>query len=588
MREPLITSSELSACRSIFDRVVQQPTGAPIHVDYGLHGPSVVLTRARLLESANALANVFVGMGVQPGDRVLTLLPTGEAFLRTLFAAWYCRAAIVPVAWHPGHVASAARRAAAILRTAAPAVVIGSGEALNKLQPDAGGAALRTPEFVLESRPEGARLSGPEPEDTALVQFTSGSTSSPRGVLVTHRMLAMNMFAAGLRMDIRPDDRMVSWLPMYHDMGLIGGICYPLFQNFPINLIPTERFAADPSVWLRSISEHRGTLSPGPNFAFEILAKRVPHKRLQNLDLKSWRYSNVGAEPIFPHVLSDFQSRFTDSGLATSTLHPSYGLAEATLAVSMAEATERHGVEWVSRTELQCHRVAVPIGSRSPDAIGLVSNGPPLEGIEVRISDENGEELPERHQGRILIRGPYVTPGYLGCSARRPEEWLDTGDLGVCIGHEMFITGRTKDLIIRSGVNTHPQDLERAVSSVPRVRQGCVVAFSRVGERREEVIVIAETRSTDVHEREQMVELARQAVVDQVGVQVDQVVFTAPGTLPKTTSGKPQRALTRKLMESGELPSHQSPRLSHWKMTMLWLRLLWVRIVSRFRFGAIE
>lgn len=580
------SKSDRRGARTIIEVLREDPQAARISLDHGFHGPAQEISRERLLCTAQALAGHLQRSGVQPGDRVVTLLPTGEAFLRVMIATWLCKAAIVPAAPPlPGSRDGVARsRALGVLGVSRPKVIVGTEEALRWVPTElAAGILLMTTREAMENRPEGQWLDPPGGDDLALVQFTSGSTESPRGVLVRHDQLVWNLDAMARRVKISSEDRVVSWLPIYHDMGLIGGVCYPLQQKLPLLLVPTERFGVDPSVWLHSISRFAGTLSPAPNFAFELLSRRVPESRLKGLDLSSWRYSNVGAEPIFHGVLESFQKRFESYGLRPQVLHPSYGLAEATLGVSMAGPEESFRCEWVEAGALRHAQAAIPAIPNSPGAVAVVSNGTPLDGIEVRFVDERGENVPERCEGRVLIRGPYVTDGYLGEAPRSENSWLDTGDLGFQVGREIFITGRAKDLIIRGGANIHPQDVERAVSRVEGVRKGCVVAFSSVSHEleRELTIVLAETKAQSAALQAELVDKIQTVSASELGLQLDRVILTAPRSLPKTSSGKLQRTRAREMLDEGQLPVCEAPeQITLFRRLRLWWMLTKAKLLS--------
>jgi fatty-acyl-CoA synthase len=365
---------------------------------------------------------------------------------------------------------------------------------------------------------------------TAYQQFTSGSTGRPRAVRVTRGSLAANCAAicAGLALDPARDVG-VSWLPLHHDMGLVGFGCAALTAGVPVVFVPTAVFLRDPGSWMRAVSAHGGTVTFGPSFAFSLAARRVRPGEAARLDLSCVRVLGCGAEPINAAVLSRFAAAYAPAGLDPAALTPAYGLAEATLAVSFAS------------------------GLRT-DAAGAVDCGRPVPGHEVAVVDGTGAPRPRGEVGEVWVRGPSVAAGYLGepaSGAFRGDGWLRTGDLGYLDGGgSLYITGRAKDLLVVRGVNTDPHRVEWAAAAVPGVREGGVVAFTRPGAETEEVVVVAECASRAPGG---LPEAVRAAVAGSTGLAVADVVRVPAGTIPKTTSGKPRRQETRRRYLAGEL-----------------------------------
>lgn len=350
---------------------------------------------------------------------------------------------------------------------------------------------------------------------------------------------------------------MVSWLPMYHDMGLVGAILLPLYHGGDCTLIPPERFMTDPICWLRALSRTSTRLSPAPAFALSHVSARIQAgASLQGVDLQAWEFASIGAEPLFLRDVETFSQVLRACSLPETTIRPSYGLAEATLAVSFAATGAPRRTLWLSPEALRRAGEVVEESEGAVGALPLLGNGTPLDGIEVRIASQEGTSLAEGREGRILVRGDSVTEGYWGHEERRgPADWLDTGDLGFLLDGEVFVTGRVKDLIIRSGANYHPHDLERAALAVPGLPLGAAAAISSVRHERarEEVVLVAETRCREESERRSLVRAVAGAVAREAGVQVDRVLLVPPRTLPRTTSGKLQRSLLRSRYEAGEL-----------------------------------
>jgi fatty-acyl-CoA synthase len=396
------------------------------------------------------------------------------------------------------------------------------------------------------------------PEDLCFLQFTSGSTNKPKGVQVTHRNLVTNAScflgpAPGL--DRNDDDVGVSWLPLYHDMGLIGFILGTIVCDIPVVIIPTAQFARAPRLWLETIHKHRGTITYAPNFGYELAAKRVKDKDLDNLDLSCIRVAGCGAEPIRAKSLLAFADRLAPTGFDGDAAYlPSYGMAESTLAVTFHELGTPIIVDRVDPAAMKSGR-AVP--SDADDALELVSCGKPFEGHELAITDDDGKPLGEREVGEIVIRGPSVTKGYYqneeATSAAFREGWLRTGDLGYRADGNLYVCGRVKDLIIINGANHYPQDIEWMVGDLPGVRRGNVVAFSVMDDGREELVLVAEGNRADASELRKTI---GRTVAEGFGLHAKDVAIVPVGTLPKTSSGKAQRRKAKQMYEDGAMPAH--------------------------------
>jgi 1-acyl-sn-glycerol-3-phosphate acyltransferase len=395
--------------------------------------------------------------------------------------------------------------------------------------------------------------------DVAFIQYTSGSTGNPKGVVLTHANLLANIRAMGHAAQAGPRDVFVSWLPLYHDMGLIGAWLGTLYFAVHLVLMSPVSFLGRPARWLWAIHRTRATISAAPNFAYEICASRLDEQELQGLDLSSVRWAFNGAEPVSADTMTRFATRFAPFGFDPRALAPVYGLAESALDITFPPPRRGVLVDYIDREALVHAGRAVPIAPGDPHALKLVACGRALPGHAVRIADRKGRELPERTEGRIEFRGPSATSGYY----RNPEataslfdgDWLDTGDLGYLAAGELYVTGRAKDMIIRGGHNVYPYELEDAVGSLPGVRKGCVAVFGArdATAATERIVVLAETRETDPGARDRLRGEINQLAVALIGGPPDDIVLGPPHAVLKTSSGKIRRAATRDAYERGLL-----------------------------------
>ncbi len=419
-------------------------------------------------------------------------------------------------------------------------------------------AGLKAFGTVAELPPEapggGAPLFPSRPDEVAYLQFSSGSTRFPVGVAVRQRALMSNVEAIlrhGLR--VRPDDRAVSWLPLYHDMGLVGFLLAPLAGQVSVDFLPPQEFARRPHLWLRLLSANRGTLSYSPSFGYELCVRRgrAAATAAGALDLSAWRVAGIGGDMIRAPVLARFAETFAPDGFRAGGFVPSYGMAEATLAVSFAPLGAGVRTDTVDLDRLEREGAAAPPAADSRRVRPFVLCGPPLPGTELEIGGPGGDALPERRVGRILVRGPGLMRGYDGRPAETaavlsPDGWLDTGDLGYRLGNEVVVTGRAKDLIVVNGRNVWPQDLEWSVEqSVPALRSGDVAAFSVEEDETETVVVLVETRvAPDPGARAALAAEVAGTLRARHGLE-GRVVLVPPGSLPHTSSGKLSRVMAR-------------------------------------------
>jgi len=518
-----------------------------------------------LLRRSHGVAAALIERGLQRGDRVVLAIPSAEEFV-PVFLGTLCAGGL-PVPVYPplslAHLSSYLEYCRHIVRAARADYFVTNRE-LRAVLGSVGEAAVGLRDMMvgadLDGDPASVALPDLHPGEPAFIQFTSGSTSSPRGVVVTHENLMANSLAI-IREGVHPtpDDHAVSWLPLYHDMGLFGFVISPIMCHMPVTLIPTLAFLKRPATWIRILSSHGGTITYAPNFGYALTTQRVRDEELAGVDLSRVRIAGCGAEPIQAETLRGFARRFASHGFRASALVPSYGMAESTLAVSFS-----HGLvtEHVRASRLAEAGIAELADPGDPAVVEAVSCGPAFAGHAVRVVDrETGAELPERRVGELRLKGPSVMPGYYqDAEATRAvfddQEWLRTGDLGYLAASRIFVCGRLKDVIIVHGKNYYPQDIEWAASRVPGVRAGNVVAFrkpmSGAGDGREGVVIVAESRLPPERRAPLGLEI-QQAVLERCGLRIDDVVVAEPGSIPKTTSGKVQRARTAALHAAGQL-----------------------------------
>jgi 1-acyl-sn-glycerol-3-phosphate acyltransferase len=527
-------------------------------------GTEDVVTYGRLLSDAAAVAGGLRAQGIRQGDTVSLMLPTGLDFLRSFQGILIAGAVPVPI-YPPvrlDRLEEYARRQSAILANA-------QVRALITIDRARGVAALLRPAVPTLTRVTtaadlaGLGASWTEPQgsgsDPAFIQYTSGSTGQPKGVLLTHDNLLANIRAitAGLRAD--PADVGVSWLPLYHDMGLIGSWLFCLQNGIPLDLQSPLAFLSRPERWLWAIHRRRATLSPAPNFAYELCARRISDKAIEGLDLSSWRVALNGAEPVSPDTMERFVRRFARYGFRREAMMPVYGLAENSVALAMPPPGRAPRVTRIGREAFERDGRAVPAESED-GTLAFASVGLPLPEHDVRIVDEQGGDLADGTVGRLIFRGPSMMAGYY----RQPEAtaaltleggWLDSGDLAFRLDGELHIAGRSKDIIIKGGRNYIPQEIEEITASVEGVRKGGVVALGvnhpTLGT--ESLVVVAETRARDAETRDRISAAVTERVGAALGVPPDQVALVPPGAIPKTSSGKIRRAATRDLYLDGAL-----------------------------------
>jgi len=550
---------------------VRHPDRVHVHL-LDESGGSAQLTYGALYEGARRVAGGIQQRGLAPGESVAIMLPTGLEYLQAFFGVLLAGGVPVPI-YPPARISQLEdhlRRHARILDNARarrlvtfrPALAVSR---LLSAQIEALHGVLDVDELVRSSPPE--REWSPASADVALLQYTSGSTGSPKGVVLTHANLLASLDAMHQALEIDGDDVFVSWLPLYHDMGLIGAWLGSLYYAMPLVLMSPLVFLARPVRWLEAIHRYRATLSGGPNFAYEMCRRRISDAELEGLDLGSWRVAFNGAEPVSPETQEGFATRFAPLSFDPKALTPVYGLAEAALGVAFTPVGRGPRYDRVERESVQQNGFAKVAEAPGAAVVSFVGTGFPIPGFEVRTVDDGGRETAERRVGRIQFRGPSTTSGYL----RNPEasrllfddDWLESGDLGYVAGGELFITGRVKDLIIRGGRNVYPYELEQAAGEVAGVRRGCVAVFGCEDRESgtERLVVVAETREKSPEAREAIATAIEEAAIRHLGSPPDEVRLVPPYTVLKTSSGKIRRRAVRELFEQERLGVGSTPAL---------------------------
>src|SRR5271157_1129258 len=541
-------------------------------------GGPVDMTYAALHRDAAAVAAGLIAHDVMPGETVAIMLPTCRAYFVTFAGVVLAGGVPVPVypPARPSQLADHLRRTSGILTNARATMLVTVPEAITL------GHLLRSNVESLRHVVVPESLTGagedvlprPRADDFALVQYTSGSTGQPKGVALTHRNLLANIRVMGRAAAASGSDTFVSWLPLYHDMGLIGAWLGCMYFGVPLVVMSPQAFLIRPSRWLWAIHANRATMSAGPNFAYELCLAKVRDDEIQGLDLSSWRLAYNGAEPVSPATIERFADRFGPYGFRRDAMTPVYGLAESAVGLAFPPLGRGPVIDRIRRDAFVRSGRAEPATPSEPD-LRFVASGQPLPGHEIRIVDAAGNELGDRREGRIEFRGPSATAGYFNnAPATRSlfhDDWLDTGDLGYLADADLYVTGRVKDVIIRAGRNLHPDELEEAVGNLAGVRKGCVAVFSCPEPRGgpERLIVMAETRA-DGDETPALRSEIVSTTVDLLGVAPDDVVLAPPRTVPKTSSGKIRRAASREIYENGRIGAR--PRALWWELARLRLR----------------
>lgn len=521
------------------------------------------VTFAQLWEQAGAIAGALQHHGVQIGDPVALMLPTSADYFYAFFGVLL--AGGIPVPLYPparlNQLEDHVRRHAGILQNAGTALLITAADArkaarlirmlaptLRRVTTTAELCALQAVHSTVVTRAD----------CPALLQYTSGSTGQPKGVVLSHANIIANLSALGAAIKPRDSDVFVSWLPLYHDMGLIGAWLGTLYLGLQLIVMPPLAFLTRPAHWLQAIHRHRGTLSAAPNFAYELCVKRVTDEEIASLDLSTWRLALNGAEAVMPETVARFQKRFSGCGFQAAAMTPVYGMAECSVGLTFPPLGRGPLIDTIERDAFMCSGAAIAASETSTSALQFVSCGRPLIGHQVRVVDDTGHELEERREGRLEFTARSATRGYFRnpiASARLiHDSWLDSGDRAYVADGEIYVTGRIKDVIIRAGRHIYPDELEASIGAIPGIRQGCVAVFGSTdtGRGTERLIVLAETRA----ERQAAQRILRyqvmQCVVTLIGEPPDDIVLARPQSILKTSSGKIRRAASRAIYEASK------------------------------------
>lgn len=549
--------ADFGTIAAALDYAALGPTGLNFYSGKG--ELSEALPYAALREQAIGLARRMLGAGLQPGDRVALIADSDGDFARAFFACQYAGLIPAPLPLpaafngREGYVAHVRRMIRSMDAAAAfcPAMLTAwLAEATEGMDLKLAGTLA-----LLGDAAPAEALPAQDPDSLAYLQFSSGSTRFPLSIAVTQRAFMANARAVGLYgLRLGEDDRAVSWLPFYHDMGLVGFLLIPTSCQMTVDLIAPRDFARRPLLWLDLISRNRATISYSPSFGYELAARRAETASTEGIDLSTWRSAGIGGDMIRPNVLARFVERFAPKGFDGSAFVPSYGMAEATLALSFAPARQGARIDVIDSAMLENADMAVPAGDIRRR--GFVVCGGILPGHAVEVRDAQGASLPERRIGRLFVKGPSLMTGYFRApeetaQAISPDGWLDTGDLGYLLDGQIVITGRAKDLIIIKGRNLWPQDLEWAAETdIAALRTGDLAIFSVDGEADEEVVALVQCRSSDTAVRDALAAQIASLFRGRFGIEA-RIVLVPPHALPQTSSGKLSRSRARAMYLAG-------------------------------------
>jgi acyl carrier protein len=532
-------------------------------------GRETPITYRELYDGALGYAARLAQAGLQPGQMVAIMLPTSKEYLFSFYGVLLAGGVPVPL-YPPARLTTIEdhmTRHVGILRNAGATLMITIPEAkalayLLRAQVESLRAVLMPSD--LQGGGAGFAPVRGKAGDIGFLQYTSGSTGRPKGVVLSHANLLANVQAMGKAVSAGPDDVFVSWLPLYHDMGLIGGCFATMFLGFPVVLMSPLAFLSHPGSWMRAIHRHRGTISGGPNFSYELCLRRIADEEMEGIDLSCWRFAFNAAEPVSPETITAFTDKFSRWSFRKNSMSPCYGLAECTVGVAFTTPGEPWRMDALDREHFSRTGEAAPAAPGDASPLKVVGCGHVVEGHDLRVVDAAGFELADGQEGLLQFRGPSATSGYY----RNPEatrglfagEWVNTGDRAYLKEGMVYLTGREKDIIIRGGRNLSPYELEQAVGDLAGVRRGCVAVF---GSRdpvsgTERVVVLAEMKERDASRQDDVKRMINELAVNLLGAPADDIVLAPPATVPKTSSGKIRRVAAREFYERG--PSAVRPQ----------------------------
>lgn len=535
------------------------------------HGKEEIISYGKLLDTSLCVAHALQQKGLRPGDTIAIMLPTTTEFFYTFFGVLLAGCVPVPIypPLRPHLIESYAKQEAKILQNAEVRMLITFHEAENlskllrafipSLKNVTKASTLLTSKVKAPIYP----LNG---DDFGLIQYTSGSTSAPKGVLLSHYNLLSNIRSFGQAIEVSPQDVAVSWAPLYHDLGLIGMWLGSLYHGVPLTLMSPLTFLTRPERWLWAIHYHRGTISGGPNFAYELCVRKIDPAQIEGLDLSSWRLAINGAEAIQRKTLDSFTKKFAPYGFKAETHFPVYGLAESTVCVATSPLHRAPRIDIIERDALEKEGKAIIVtDTTNKNVLEFVACGKPIPDHEMRVVNEQGQTLPERQVGHLQFKGPSSMQGYYGnpvaTQAIFQDGWWGTGDLAYIADGEVFITGRRKDIIIKAGRNLYPAEIEELTGQVLDVRKGCVIAFGINDPQRgtEKLIIVAETHEKQTQARDNIIKAINEKIANALDIVPDNIILVAPRTIPKTSSGKLQRSACKTAYLSGTLSNQGNP-----------------------------
>jgi len=547
-----------------------------------------IVSYQQLLIHAQAVAAGLQSLGVGKQHPVAIMLPTGTDYFYSFFGILLAGCIPVPLypPARPSQLEDHIRRHTSILNNCQPAILITVPQAktiarLLKSQVESVKHIVTVEELGSSDKPW--QPYDNKPEDIAFIQYTSGSTGIPKGVVLTHQNLLANIRAMGAVVNASSDDVFVSWLPLYHDMGLIGAWLGSLYFAARFVVMSPLAFLTKPHRWLWAIHRYGGTLSASPNFGYEFCVRRIEDEDIKNLDLSSWRAAFNGAEPVSPDTVKRFCERFADYGFRREAYMPVYGLAENSVGLAFPPMNRGPLIDRVKREVFMETGEAMPSTADDTNAIEFVGCGRVLANHEIRVVDSANREVFNHHEGRLQFRGPSATSGYYRSPDKTRtlfcDDWLETGDLAYIANDELYLTGRTKDVIIRGGRNIYPHELEDAIGNIDGIRAGRVAVFGSKDAQSgtEKLVVLAETRESDQQALQTIRTGVNEIVNDLVGLPPDEVMLARPGTVLKTSSGKLRRAASKALYEEGRIGKSQVP--VWWQLT----RLAWSGLIAKLK-----